>query len=98
MEAVGSLASPKNATIVVVASCCSIKLISYLAGLFYLQWIFIFSSCRGNPHFLGIAASRLLSTHNKIYFGSLVTGQTPLPRVLIDFLAGKVKSLKRATF
>ena len=31
MEAVGGLASPKNATIVVVASCCSIKLISYLA-------------------------------------------------------------------
>ena len=31
MEAVGGLASPKNATIVVVTSYCPIKLISYLA-------------------------------------------------------------------
>ena len=30
MEAVGGLASLKNASIVEVASCCSIKLISYL--------------------------------------------------------------------
>ena len=97
MEAVGGLASPKNAIIVVVASCCSIKLNSYLA-YFTSSRFFIFSSCRGNPHFLGISASRLLSRHNKISFGSLVTGKTPLPRVLIDFLAGKVKSLKRATF
>ena len=85
MEAVGGLASPKKATIVVVASCCAIKLISYLAGLFYLQWIFIFSSCRGNSPFLGITASRLLSRQNKKKFGSLVTGQIPLHRVLIDF-------------
>ena len=97
MEAVRGLASPKNATIVVVASCCSIKLISYLA-YFISSGFLSFLSCRGNTPFLGISASRLLSRPNKIYFGSLVTGQIPLPCVLIDFLAGKVKCLKRATF
>ena len=83
MEAVGGLASLKNATVVVVASCCSIKLISYLA--YFTSSRFFFSSCRGNPPFLGISPSSLLSRHNKISFGSLVSGQIPLPRVLIDF-------------
>ena len=84
MEAVGGLASPKNATIVVVASCCYIKLISYLA-YFTSSGFLSFLPAEETLLFLGISASRLLSRHNKISFGSLVTGQFPLPRVLIDF-------------
>ena len=84
MEAVGGLASPKNATIVVVASCCSIKLISYLA-CFTSSGFLSFLPAEETLIFLRISASKLLSRHNKISFGSLVTGQIPLTRVLIDF-------------
>ena len=98
MEAAGGLASPKNATIFVVASCCSIKLISYLAyftssgflSFLPAKEILLFLEYRLLGFFPGITKFLL------VLF--LETRQIPLPRVLLDVLAGKVKSLKRATF
>ena len=82
MEAVGGLAAPKNAPIVVVASCCFIKLISYLA-YFTSSGFLSFHPAEETLIYLEYRLLSFLSRHNKISFGSLMTWQTPPPRVLI---------------